>query len=165
MCFVRNGGRFSFDQRGFTLIELILVGAILAALTGMAIPAYNKVKDKVREVRAMTEIRGLEKAISSFYVDNGNRLPDPLTQLGSGLNFNDPWNRPYEYHVIGPDPEADALARLDFVGVNPLNTDYDLYSSGIDGHTWIDFSKTEAFDDIVRSGNGGYVGSAKALTF
>jgi general secretion pathway protein G len=166
MRIVRKGGRFLFDKRGFTLIELIVVGAIMAILTGLAFPAYNKIKDKVREVRAMTEIRGMEKLISSYTLDHGGALPGKLEELGTGYNPKDPWGTAYEYRKVPNPVVKDDGTRVGMFGVmTPLNDDYDLYSKGADTDTNPDIADTRSYDDIVRSGNGGFVGLAKALNF
>jgi general secretion pathway protein G len=44
--------------------------------------------------------------------------------------------------------------------LNPVNTDYDLYSMGADGRTQVNFNAKWARDDIVRANNGEYVGLA-----
>jgi general secretion pathway protein G len=147
----RKGGWTMRDNRGFTMVELIVVMAILGVLTGMAIPAFSRIKDKAREVRAMEEIRGMEKNIGAFAIDNGGALPEDIAVL------MDPWGNKYVYHKItGPD---DGVARLDGA-TNPLNTDYDLYSLGPDGHTSRSTEDDVSHDDVVRSGDGGYVGMA-----
>jgi general secretion pathway protein G len=45
--------------------------------------------------------------------------------------------------------------------MNPLNTDFDLYSSGPDGRTQTQLTANFARDDIVRAGNGSYIGTAQ----
>jgi len=139
------------DNRGFTMVELIVVMAILGVLTGMAIPAFSKLKDKAREVRAMEEIRGMEKNISAYVIDNGGALPDSIPDL------IDPWGHKYVYYKISgvPTPQP----RVDFTTA-PLNTDYDLYSMGPDGDSRLSTEEPLSHDDVVRSGDGGYVGMA-----
>lgn len=137
-------------NRGFTLIELILVMAIIAILAVLAIPGYGKIKDKVREVRAAEEIRGLEKTIAAYTIDSGGTLPVSLAGAPK-----DPWGNPYQYAT----PTNGETRR--FISVNTpstlLNDDYDLYSKGPDGVSAnADVEQTP--DDIVRSGDGSYVG-------
>ena len=45
--------------------------------------------------------------------------------------------------------------------MNPLNTDFDLYSMGPDGQTQKQLTAAKARDDIVRAGNGGFIGKAE----
>jgi general secretion pathway protein G len=127
----------------------------------MAFPAYGKIKDKVREVRAMEEIRGLEKDINAWTIEKGS-LPPGLDVIGRAANtLNDPWGRPYEYH-----PFPAFAPRFETVGgsANPMNADYDLYSKGVDGDTDVDVGKPVSQDDILRTGDGGFVGLGSALS-
>ena len=142
------------EQKGFTLVELIIVIAILLALALIAIPTFNIFKDKARSVRAMEEIRGLEQAIYASAIDKGV-LPDSLATIGQD-NMLDPWGNPYVYvpNVAG------GVGRWGIAG--PMNDDFDLYSHGADGHSEADptTSPTELTnaDDIVRAEDGAWVG-------
>ena len=156
--FERKGGWGALGSRGFTLIELMAVLAILTALTFIAIPAYSKIKDRVRVVRTMEEVRGLEKAINAYAIDHGSAWPPNLDALLIPIPA-DPWGNGYVYHLINgvtPDPAA----RIDAASAQ-LNDDFDLYSKGVNGEC--DPANPEdpkCDDDIVRSGNGGSVGLA-----
>jgi general secretion pathway protein G len=149
------------DNRGFTMVELIVVMAILGVLASLALPAFAKIKDKAREVRVMEEIRGLEKGVGAYSIDHGGALPDDgnlFTDLAMPVLL-DPWGNAYVYHKITG--ASDGQARLDPT-TTPLNTDYDLYSKGPDGQTSraTDDPTGNGRDDIVRTGNGDYVGMA-----
>jgi general secretion pathway protein G len=45
--------------------------------------------------------------------------------------------------------------------LNPLNRDFDLYSVGKDGQTQTQLTAARARDDIVRAGNGSFIGKAE----
>jgi general secretion pathway protein G len=45
--------------------------------------------------------------------------------------------------------------------LNPLNRDFDLYSVGPDGVTQTQLTARFARDDIVRAGNGSFIGRAE----
>ena len=153
-----KGGHHATGNRGFTLVELIVVSAILGVLILIAIPAYSKLKDLAREVRAMEEIRGIEKAINSYYIDKGS-LPPDLASLQTSIPV-DPWGNAYQYQR-----SSDGSPRLGmFDAMTPLNDDYDLYSKGADGKSVASIEDPVSLDDIIRSGDGGFVGMANALT-
>lgn len=149
------------DNEGFTMVELIVVMAILAVLTLLAIPSYDLLTNRARTTGAIEEIRSIEKTIIAWSTDNGGALPENLTKLGSSLpTSKDPWGRDYEYHLIS-DP---AYMTPRVFGVDPVNTDYDLFSRGKDGHTDPDISVDAAQQNILRINDGQWVGEVSAIT-
>ena len=60
--------------------------------------------------------------------------------------------------IDGNPPAADV--RKDGA-LNPLNSDFDLYSMGEDGESQAPLNAALARDDIVRANNGAFVGRAK----
>ena len=72
----------------------------------------------------------------------------------------DPWDNPYTYMNI-----ASAVAGFDDIrkdkNLNPLNSDFDLYSVGRDGESAVPLSAEKSHDDIVRINNGAFIGLAK----
>ena len=69
----------------------------------------------------------------------------------------DPWGRPYEYLNIRTAGPGKGALRKDGK-LNPLNTDFDLYSIGKDGMSATPLSAEESRDDIVRANNGAFIG-------
>ena len=145
----------TLNHRGMTLIELIVVCAILGALILIAIPAYTKYKDLARESRAMSEIRVLEAAITAYYSDK-NAYPDPndpnvFKTIGYG-GLIDPWGNAYQYKPAGTRTTV----------ATDLNSDYDLYSLGVDGLSAPSIAPNNpaSQDDIIRASDGAFVGRA-----
>lgn len=141
------------EQRGFTLVELIVVSAILGVLITIGIPAYSSFVNKAKISKCIGDILTIQKDIYAFTIEN-RALPVNLDKVNWG-NFRDPWGNLYEYSPVA--------ARGD--GVNPLNTDFDLFSKGKDGLTSLNVdlinppSTPLALDDIFRAGEGGYIGT------
>ncbi len=80
---------------GFTLIEILIVIAILATLAAIAIPAYSNYIQRAKITRCIAEVRMLETEIAA-YQENNDKLPDNLNDLGRG-NILDPWGNPYQF--------------------------------------------------------------------
>jgi len=143
-------------SRGFTLIEIMIVVAIIGTLSSIAMPNYLKYKEKGKIALALTDIRIIEKTISIYAIDTGG-LPDSLNDL-SISNTIDPWVNPYQYlRIDGGDVKGKGKIRKDHFMV-PINTDYDLYSMGKDGESHSPFTAQASQDDIVRANNGRFLG-------
>jgi prepilin-type N-terminal cleavage/methylation domain-containing protein len=67
-------------RRGFTLIELIVVMAIIALLSSIAVPRYIDGVERAREASLRSSLATLRDAIDQFSADRG-RYPDSLVEL------------------------------------------------------------------------------------
>ncbi len=121
----------SSSQRGFTLIEMMIVVVILGLLATLIMPKILNRPEQARRVKAKADIRSIQQALAMFKMDVG-RFPatseglQALVQNPGVPKYNpdgylervpmDPWGRNYIY--VSP-------------GVH--NKDYDLESYGKDG--------------------------------
>ncbi len=65
---IKKRKRFN-DNRGFTLVELLIVMAIVAILAGVAIPTYGKY---IRRSQAISQVSSLKDALKALAIDTNN---------------------------------------------------------------------------------------------
>jgi general secretion pathway protein G len=114
-------------QRGFTLIEMMVVVLIIGVLAALIVPNVLDRADEARAIAARTDVNNLVQALKLYKLDN-QRYPSAeqglqalLAKPTSGpvpMNWkpyldklpNDPWGRPYQYLNPGIKGEIDVLS-------------------------------------------------------
>jgi len=122
------------NQRGFTLIEILVVVLILGILAGIVVPRLLDKPEEARRTKAAVQIRGLEEALSLFKLDNGFY---PSTEQGLQALVEKPtsgripprWRTGGYIKKIPKDPWGN-----DYVYLSPgIHGDFDIISYGPDG--------------------------------
>ena len=70
-------------QKGFTLIELMIVVAIIGILAAIAIPAYQDYTIRAQVTEGLSLAGGVETAVAEFYANHGS-WPTALQGSGAG---------------------------------------------------------------------------------
>jgi len=106
-------------RRGFTLMEILLVLAILVVLGSMVGVGYVKIQQNAMKNSARAQITLLEDAVKTYMIDVGSPpsaldyliqpppdLANPNKWAGPYLDKQnlpqDPWNQSYQYEIVDP---------------------------------------------------------------
>jgi general secretion pathway protein G len=132
----RLGAGARRSRAGFTLIELIVVVAIIATLAAVIAPAIFRNVGDSKTAAAKSQIELFAMALGSYRLDND---VFPSTQQGLEALRTQPtvgdlprrWRGPYLSKVLAPDPWGRAWIYVSPGRANPQS--FDLYSLGRDG--------------------------------
>jgi type IV pilus assembly protein PilA len=83
-------------QKGFTLIELMIVVAIIGILAAIAIPAYQDYTIRSQVTEGLNLAGAVKASVAEFYAQNGT-WPATLTELG--LDIDNPPSGKYVSEV------------------------------------------------------------------
>jgi len=90
-------------SRGFTLIEILVVMAIIGMLAVMVAPNLFRQQAGAMRDAALSQISSLETALDSYRLDM-NEYPDSLSELMENESGSASWNGPYLRRDLPSDP-------------------------------------------------------------
>ena len=120
----RKRTRRSVIRSAFTLMEVMLVLVIIAAIAGLAITNLGSIGGRANERAARAKISVLKSAVDFYKLELQHYPPDlnalyerpgNLSDPSKWMQFLkepvglDPWGRPYEYSVSGDSYEVRSL--------------------------------------------------------
>lgn len=105
---------------GFTLVEMLVVIAIISVLAALLIPALGRARIHAQEARVVTEINGLSSAIANFKAKYGAEPPSRISIYLNVAGWNgDPTSRgiirsiwpQFDFSMTMPDPNSPGNTR------------------------------------------------------
>jgi general secretion pathway protein G len=119
----------SNNQRGFTLIEILVVVTILGILAAIVVPRILERPEQARRTKATVDIKGIEESLGLFKLDNGfypsteqglqalvvkpqtGRIPSRYPESAYLKKAPvDPWGNPYIYLSPGVHDQFDIIS-------------------------------------------------------
>ena len=153
-------------QKGFTLVELVIVIVIVGILSIVAVPIYRGYVEKARFTEAISNLRAIADANTMYFMENGTWCSDirelPVQLEGELVEIDNAWrirNNNFIYACVG-DSNYDTVATVNRVpyherywislrvitgryGNTPKLGDY-----GVDGDVYAT-SKHKKFDESI----------------
>ncbi|MBS0260608.1 MAG: type II secretion system major pseudopilin GspG [Planctomycetes bacterium] len=92
---VRPRPQLSRRRSGFTLMEILIVLAILAVIIGLVLPNFLGAQDRANKDAAKVAVAGVEKAADIYAAHHDGTFPASLDALLANPGGDDKWSGPY----------------------------------------------------------------------
>jgi prepilin-type N-terminal cleavage/methylation domain-containing protein len=110
------------STRGFTLIEIMIVVAIIALLASIAVPGFFRARKRSQASRVLNDLRSIDSAVDQYALENhkvdGMAVDDAdwKAYLKHGTNLydtgKDVFGNPYGQQYVGQTPRVPNLAKV-----------------------------------------------------
>jgi general secretion pathway protein G len=111
-------------RKAFTIIELLIVIAVISILIGLMLPRFKGMQDEGNIAKAKGELRTLQIAVESYYIHNSNTYPASIT------NTNLTGQTPQIVSSVPTDPFSSSSAIYGYVRGGTNDKFYVIYSAG-----------------------------------
>lgn len=159
------------NEKGFTLIELVVVIAIIGILAAVVAPQAFKAIDKSRVAAAESDLKAIKSAVINYYTDTsewpetaetqdeatntfvtGNNLPStwngPYLERWPAKN---PWGGEYQYHNDYSDGDVEIKKGYKYILMtNVPDSAKEQLEKDLDGGTVDSSNSTSDSDGVIR---------------
>ena|SRR5437867_1420321 len=66
------------SHRGFTLVEIMIVVAIIALLAAIAVPGFLRARKRSQASRILNDLRMIDSAVDQYAIETGRKTGDPV---------------------------------------------------------------------------------------
>ena len=144
-------------KRGFTLMELMLVIALGSILFAIGMPSYRAYVLRSEISQAIGDLASIKLSIDRYRLNHNDGLPARLSDA-EPRTLTDPWGNPYVYAPFaGMNGNGGKRKDRNLV---PINSEFDLYSSGPDGESVSPLTARKSRDDVIMANDGAFIGKA-----
>ncbi len=122
-------------QKGFTIVELLIVVVVIAVLASIGLVAYSSVQARARDSIRKSDLTAVQKALSLFYTDQGHWI-----ETGSGCGSNGDGQGWFNYSGgTYPASIASCLTSAGYTNRNFIDPTGGLTSSPTAGYTYMKY--------------------------
>ncbi|PKN75965.1 MAG: pilus assembly protein TapA [Candidatus Cloacimonetes bacterium HGW-Cloacimonetes-2] len=123
------------NQKGFTLIEVLVVVIIVAILAALAVPRYLRYVEKSRSTEAQTAISTIRKSYDVYLQTNGTTEGYSLELAQKDARLGESTVKNWKFEVIGnPPKKIIATSTQDFPGGEGKQVWYDIVEAKFHGY-------------------------------
>src|SRR6059058_173722 len=108
-------------RSGFTLVEIMIVVAIIALLAAIAVPGFLRARKRSQASRIINDLRLIDSAVDQYAIETNKKSGDTVkvtdwtNYLKKGTNLyssgNDILNNPYGDQTVDSLPKVNTLSR------------------------------------------------------